>query len=84
MHEYLESTEWKLALHFLLGYAPNLNPDEHVWSHIKRTGVPRRPLRQSEKFQEKAIEQLTEIQDQRDHVHKLFNTPMSPIFTTAD
>ncbi len=31
-------------MHFLPGYAPDLNPDEWVSSHIKRTGGARRPL----------------------------------------
>ena len=40
---YVASTGGMLTLHFLPGYAPELNPDELVWSHVKRTGVaPRR------------------------------------------
>ena len=42
--EYVASTEGRLTLHFLPGYAPDLNPDELVWSHVKRTGTARRPL----------------------------------------
>ena len=42
--EYVASTQGKLTLHFLPGYAPDLNPDELVWSHVTRTGVARRPL----------------------------------------
>jgi hypothetical protein len=33
--EYVTSTGGKLTLHFLPGYAPDLNPDELVWSHAK-------------------------------------------------
>jgi hypothetical protein len=50
---YVASTNGMLTLHFLLGYAPELNPDELVWSHMKRTGVARAPLRQGEKLQDK-------------------------------
>lgn len=42
--DYVASTQSKLTLHFLPGYAPDLNPDEMVWSHVKSTGVARRPL----------------------------------------
>ena len=35
---YAASTDGLLTLHFLPGYGPNLNPDELVWSHMKRTG----------------------------------------------
>ena len=47
---YVASTEGRLTLHFLPGYAPELNPDELVWSHVKRTGVARTPLRKGEKL----------------------------------
>lgn len=33
--EYVASTNGKLTLHVLPGYAPDLNPDELVWSHVK-------------------------------------------------
>ena len=41
---YVELTNGKLELHFLPGYAPELNPDELVWNYMKRTGTARRPL----------------------------------------
>jgi transposase len=53
VREYVESTKGKLTLHFLLGYAPDFNPNELVWSHVKRTGVARRPLQKGEKLEEK-------------------------------
>ena len=56
--QYVASTKGRLTLHFLPGYAPDLNPDELVWSHAKRTGVARRPLRKGEKLEEKVNEQL--------------------------
>lgn len=49
--QYVASTAARLMLHFLPGYAPELNPDELVWSHTKRTGVARRPLRKGEKLE---------------------------------
>ena len=45
---YVESTKGRLTSRFLPGYAPELNPDELVWSHVKRTGVARAPLRKGE------------------------------------
>jgi len=38
VRDYVNKLEGKLTLHFLPGYAPDLNPDELVWSHTKRTG----------------------------------------------
>lgn len=73
--KYVESTNGKLTLHFLPGYAPDLNPDELVWSHVKRTGVARRPLRKGENLNEKITEQLAEIQDQPELVRAFFDAP---------
>jgi transposase len=75
VREYVESTNGKLTLHFLPGYAPDLNPDELVWSHVKRTGVARRPLRKGEKLKEKIIAQLSEIKKQPKLVRSFFNAP---------
>jgi len=44
VRDYVESTEGKLSLHYLPGYAAELNSDELAWSHVKRTGTVRRPL----------------------------------------
>lgn len=61
--EYVTGTKGRLTLHFLPGYAPDLNPDELVWSHAKRTGVAGRPLQKGEKLQERVHEQLQKIGD---------------------
>jgi len=39
VQDYVASTNGRLELHFLPGYAPELNPDEFVWNHVKRTGT---------------------------------------------
>jgi transposase len=75
VREYVESTQGKLTLHFLPGYAPDLNPDELVWSHVKRTGVARRPLRKGEKLKDKIDAQLASIQKQPDLVRSFFYAP---------
>ena len=35
VRDYIKSTRGRPTLHFLPGYAPDLNPDELVWSHIE-------------------------------------------------
>ena len=57
VRDYVASTNGRLTLHFLPGYAPDLNPDELVWSHVKRTGTARRPLQKGESLREKIEEQ---------------------------
>jgi transposase len=73
--EYVASTVGRLTLHFLPGYAPELNPDELVWSHVKRTGVSRTPLRKGEKLSEKIEMQLAAIKRMPGMVRAFFKTP---------
>jgi transposase len=73
--KYVTSTEGRLFLHFLPGYAPDLNPDELVWSHVKRTGTARRPLRKGEKLREKIEEQLATLQNLPHLVRSFFKAP---------
>jgi len=73
--DYVASTKGRLTLHFLPGYAPDLNPDELVWSHMKRTGVARTPLRRGEKLQEKVDAQLAAIKKLPQLVRSFFMAP---------
>lgn len=75
VRDYVASTEGRLTLHFLPGYAPDLNPDELVWSHVKRTGPARRPLRKGEKLREKIEEQLAKIQKLPSLIRSFFKAP---------
>jgi transposase len=45
---YVQSLKGRLELHFLPGYAPELNPDEFVWNHIRQHGTSKKPLKQNE------------------------------------
>ena len=72
---YVASTKGMLTLHFLPGYAPELNPDELVWSHMKRTGVARAPLRRGEKLQEKIEAQLSAIKRMPRLIRSFFKAP---------
>ncbi|NDZ16692.1 IS630 family transposase [Variovorax sp. WS11] len=73
--EYVASTAGKLTLHFLPGYAPDLNPDELVWSHAKRTGVARSPLKAGEKLQCRVDGQLQAIAEDSALVRSFFRHP---------
>jgi transposase len=73
--DYVSSTNGKLTLHFLPGYAPELNPDEQVWSHVKRTGVARCPLQKGEKLEPKIHRQLAQIQRNPKLVCSFFRHP---------
>lgn len=75
VREYIASTQGKLSMHVLPGYAPDLNPDELVWSHVKRTGVARNPLRAGEKLELRIEKQLHDVQKNRRLVRSFFGTP---------
>ena len=75
VREYVESTNGRLSLHFLPGYAPELNPDELVWSHVKRTGTARQPLQQGEKLAGRIDQQLAEVRDDPALVRSFFMAP---------
>jgi len=73
--QYVQSLKGRLELHFLPGYAPELNPDELVWSHMKRTGVARTPLRKGEKLQDKIERQLAALKKAPRLLRSFFNAP---------
>ena len=75
VRDYVEERKGKLTLHFLPGYAPDLNPDELVWSYTKRTGVARRPLKSGEKLADRVHAQLEEIARKPKLVRSFFGHP---------
>jgi len=75
VREFVASTKGRLTLHFLPGYAPDLNPDELVWSHVKRTGTARRPLRKGEKLPARIAAELRDVQRNRSLVRSFFHAP---------
>jgi len=72
---YVESTKGKLELHFLPGYAPELNPDELVWNYVKRTGTAKRPLGSGESLQDRIEADLQAVQNDRALVQSFFRAP---------
>jgi transposase len=75
VRDYVAATEGRLTMHFLPGSAPDLNPDELVWSHVKRTGTARRPLQQDEKLRAKIEEQLAKLQQMPHLIRSFFRAP---------
>ena len=64
-----------LTLHYLPGYAPELNPDELVWSHMKRTAMARAPLRRGENLQAEIDAQLSAIKRMPRLMGSFFKAP---------
>ena len=72
---YVASTQGRLTVHMLPGYAPELNPDELVWRHAKRTGNARRPLQKGERLEPRVAAQLAEIGNNPKLVRSFFRHP---------
>jgi len=69
---YVQSLRGGLELHFLPPYAPDLNPDEFVWSYMKTNGVSKKPLKQNESLRERVENDLRTIQSNRKLVCSFF------------
>jgi transposase len=78
---YVQSLKGRLELHFLPGYAPELNPDEFVWNHLKRQGVSKKPLRRNESLRARVIADLDGIKSRPLLVRAFFRAP-SVAYTT--
>ena len=69
----IKSMEGRLELHFLPPYAPDLNPDEFVWSYMKGNGVSKKPLKQNESMRKRVEDDLAKIQNNRKLVRSFFH-----------
>ena len=75
---YVDSLTGKLQLHYLPGYAPELNPDEVVWSHMKSTGTAKNLLRRGDQLQPRIDTDLRVIQHDAKLVRPFFRAPHVP------
>jgi transposase len=70
--DYVQSLQGRLELHFLPPYAPDLNPDEFVWSHMKTNGVSKKPLKKNESLRERVEQDIAELHKNRKLVRSFF------------
>lgn len=73
--DYVQGLRGRLELHFLPGYAPELNPDEFVWNHLKRQGVSKKPLHQGESLRSRVQADLDGIRARPALVRSFFRAP---------
>jgi len=70
--DYVQSLKGRLELHFLPGYAPDLNPDEFVWNHLHQNGVTKKPLNKNEQLKIRVEKDLANIKRSPRLVRSLF------------
>jgi len=73
--QYVKSTRGRLELHFLPPYAPDVNPDEFAWSHLKQNGTSKKPLRKNEALRQRVEQDLADIKRDRNPVRSFFTAP---------
>jgi transposase len=71
----VQSLGGRLELHFLPGYAPELNPDEFVWNHLRQKGVSKTPLRKNQSLRERVEADLARIKSNPPLVRSFFHAP---------
>jgi transposase len=72
---FIQQLGGRLELHFLPGYAPDLNPDEFVWNHMRHKGTAKRPLLRNESLRTRLEEDLSSIKRDRRLLRSFFNAP---------
>ncbi len=72
---FVQAQRGRLELHFLPGYAPDLNPDEFVWNHLRQHGVTKTPLRQNESLRDRVERDLGAIKRRPALVRSFFQAP---------
>jgi transposase len=74
VRRFLQANRARIRVHYLPGYAPELNPDEHVWTKLKSM-FKRAPLRAGEDFDGIVHETLESIRSDRAAVRKFLDHP---------
>lgn len=72
---YVKSLKGRLEFHFLPGYAPEVNPSEFPWNHLKNEGVAKTPLRQNESLRKRVDADLAQMQARPGLIQSFFKAP---------
>lgn len=78
---YVQSLRGRLELHFLPGYAPELNPDEFVWNYMREQGTSKKPLKRNESLRARVEDDLQCVKKDRRLVRSFFHAK-SVAYTT--
>ena len=73
--EFVVTTAGRLRLFQLPPYAPDLNPDELVWNHVKGHKVGRTPVRGPDDLKSRVISALRSLQRFPAKVRAFFQAP---------
>ena len=72
---FIQEQAGRIEMYFLPGYAPDLNPDEFVWNHVKKNGVAKKPLKKNESLRARVDADLSAIKKRPRLVRSFFQAP---------
>jgi transposase len=81
--KFVASTEGKLQLFHLPPYAPELNPDEQVWNHLKNHGVGRQVITGPDQLKRSILSHLRKLQKLPSLICSFFRLPETLYATIA-
>lgn len=70
--KFLKANGSRIQLFILPPYAPDLNPDELVWNHLRQKGTARTPLKKGESLWERTFIDLELIRQDKNLVRSFF------------
>jgi transposase len=73
--QFVQAKKGRIELHFLPGYAPDLNPDEFVWNYLREKGTSKKPLLKNESLRERVATDLALIKSLPSLVRSFFRAP---------
>ena len=75
VRDFVKSTEGKLRLFYLPPYAPELNPDEHVWNYLKNHKIGRQMTKNGFALAKRVESIIRSLQRLPDKLRSFFNHP---------
>ncbi|SDP74571.1 transposase, partial [Desulforhopalus singaporensis] len=75
VRQYVESTNGKLRIFFLPPYAPELNPDEHVWNYLKNHNIGRQTTTSAWDLYKRIMKVMRSLQRSPEIVKSFFQHP---------
>jgi len=73
--KFVQDQKGRIELHFLPGYAPDLNPDEFVWNYLREKGTSKKPLLKNESLRKRVESDLAAIKALPRLVRSFFLAP---------
>lgn len=80
--QFIEKRSDRLTVHYLPGYAPDMNPDEHAWGHLKRM-FRQHPLAAEEDIEGAVDAAMAAIRSDRKLVRAFFEHPEAKYIRAA-